>query len=349
MTKWLCDYVVESDACLVKDQNKLKYFHPSGLYELHISNLDITPGIEKTTLSVQLILTSEGVEEAEETSIEYLRTLLNVLSVVTSKRFKVIKLIRIVDWTPGLSKRRFLQIEGGLRDPNIPYPVLDERIMNSLQKIMTIDLDSNKSLKRALNLFSLGVDTEFSEEQFQYFWFALEILSQLEKETEKIPDQCPHCREPLYCTNCKKIPLHRPYPNHSIQLLIKKQTKNADNVYEMLSECRHALMHGESTVDVEKKYETDITKLVNLLGKIVWTALINLVRRKCLIEKNHDGTTDTILFLGTNFFQHHTMSLNVNGSVGTPDCIDDPQIEKLPAFLEITPEIHEADDEEVTI
>lgn len=348
MTKWLCDYVVESHACLAKDHKKLKYLHPSGLYELHMSNLDVTPGIERPTLSIQVILNSKSIEEAEETSIKYLRTFLDVLSFITSLKFTIIKLVRIVDWTPGLSKREFLQIEGGLQDPNIPFPVLDERIIDSLQKIMTIDFDTIKPLKRAFHLFSLGIEAEFPDEQFQYFWFAIEILSQINKETKKIPDQCPHCREPLYCNKCEKIPLHRPYPKNAIELLIKKQTENKENIYEMLSECRHALLHGESTSDAEKKYNTDITKLANLLGKIVWTALINIIR-KYLNEKNPEEMTDQILFLDTSFFHNSRMSFRVHGSVGTPNCIDDPQIEELPTFLKITPEIHEADDEELPI
>lgn len=317
MTKWIADYEVESHLSLVKNDLKLKYKDPNNFYEVHVKNLKVKPPIEKPLLSVQVIVDCDAIDSVAEKSKEYLKLFLNILSLVTNTKFFIRCLNRIIDWTPGLDMRDCHQFLSS-PDPDIPRPLLDDRILKSVNTLMRNDITDD--LRRALRWFSRGVGADYLEEQFQYFWFSLETLAEKDKAPTKVPDQCPNCKSPLYCKTCNETPMHRPYPKQAIEQLIKKVVKgDPEKLYDMLTEVRHALLHGNDTDEIEKSLPVDMSQLVDNLGQTVWTALIN--------SFNVPPRTSSLTFLRTNTYSHRELVIKTVMRVGSGSRKDEPQIE----------------------
>jgi len=333
MTKWIADYEVESHLSLVKNDLKLKYKDPNDLYEVHVKNLNVKPPVEKPLLSVQIIIECDAIDSVAEKSKEYLKLFLNVLSFVTNTKFSIHCLDQIIDWTSGLDMRDCHQFLTS-PDPGIPMPVLDDGILKSVNILMRRDIPND--LRRALRWFSRGVGADYLDEQFQYFWFSLETLSEQDKSPTKVADQCPKCNGPLYCKTCKETPMHRPYPKQAIEQLIKKVVRgDPEKLYNMLTEVRHALLHGDDTDEIEKSLPVDMSQLVDNLGQTVWAALINSF-------KVPPGTS-SLMFLKTNTYSHRKLVTKTVMGVGSGSNKDKPQIEEVPK-LKVEMYIHEEQD-----
>lgn len=320
MGKWLADYEVESHLSIANNDLKLTFKHPTDLYEIHIKNLDVKPPVEKPLLSVQVILESEKIDSVAEKSREYLKLFLNVLSLITNIKYSIHRIIRIVDWTPRLEMRDCHQYHTA-PDPYRPVPLLDERMLASVHTLMRNDI--SEDLRRALRWFSLGVGANYTDEQFQYFWFALEVLAEKDKKPDKVPDKCPKCKNPLFCDTCKETPMHRPYPNQAIEQLIKRVVRGTpENLHELLSKVRHALLHGDDIDEIEKSFPVNLSQLVDVLGQTVWAALLSSFKAPPERAK--------LEFLKTNTYSHKKMVTTMVGKVGSSSCKDEPQIEKIP-------------------
>lgn len=320
MTKWIADYEVESHLSLLKNKSKLKYKDPNDLYEVHIKDLNVKPPIEKPLLSVQVILDSNSIDEVAGKSKDYLKFFLCVLSLITNNKFSIHRLVRVVDWTSGLSMRDCHQYHTS-PDINIPFPVLDEKLIDSIHILMKNNISDE--LRRALKWFSRGVGASYLDEQFQYFWFALETMAENNKETAKVPDQCPKCNSALYCEICKETSTHKPYPKQAIEQLIKKVVKNdPEKICAMLSKVRHALLHGNDTDDVERSFSTDMSQLVDILGQTVWVTLLNS------FQAPSEGAT--LSFLKTNTYSHRRLVTKVVMRVGGGSSKGEPDIEHIP-------------------
>ena len=85
----------------------------------------------------------------------------------------------------------------------------------------------------------------YSEEQFSYFWFALEVAAKTMKGKEKIASKCPKCQGKLFCEICKDYPLHRRYSGEAIQQVVETvHPADSEQVFKTLQLIRHTLMHG---------------------------------------------------------------------------------------------------------
>jgi len=108
-----------------------------------------------------------------------------------------------------------------------------------------------------------------------YFWFALEIVAEFQKSTEKLPDRCPHCQSPLYCETCEKHPVHRPYAKQAIRALLKAvDEEGGDATVELLDKTRNSLMHGSTLRDIEDSLPQPHEQIVDTLGRLLRRALI---------------------------------------------------------------------------
>jgi hypothetical protein len=335
MTKWLADYEVESYLSVAKKDLRIKFRHPNDLYEIHFKNLDIKPLVEKPLLSVQVIFDCDEIDRVAEKSREYLKLFLNVLSFITNAKHSIHRIVCIVDWTPGLEMRDCQQFLTS-PDPNRPVPLLDDNILESVNRLMGNDISDD--LRRALRWFSLGIGANYTEEQFEYFWFALEVLAEQDKKPDKVPDKCPKCKSPLYCDTCKETPMHRPYPKQAIEQLIKRVVKQKPGeLYELLSKVRHALLHGDDIDDIEKSLPVSLSHLVDVLGQTVWTALLNS------LKSPHERTS--LAILKTNTYGHRKLVTTSILKVGSGSSKDEPQIEKIP-LVEVELSVHSVHDEQ---
>lgn len=286
----------------------LVYRHPSGDYTVHLANLRMEPGCEKPLLSAFLTYDAESLEEAESVGEKYARSFGDFLAFTTGARFRVSEPLFVYDWTPGLAKREGLVFHYA-PDPSLPQLVMNSEHAESLQSLLGSDSDSE--LMRALHWFAAGLAADAPDEQFQLFWFAIEIMARRGKSAGKIPDSCAKCRQPLFCPTCNETPSHRPYPAQAVEGLFRRHVSNEpDRAYRAASSMRHALTHAEDICLVESDLGLDLGRLVDVVGGVAWAALLASLRTQaippesgelCLIEPTTFRHCDTRVHAGVSF------------------------------------------------
>ena len=233
--------------------------------------LRMEPQEEYSILSAQVYFNSESFESAKRDAEEYLVNFIYLLTFVTNMPIKFLTIRKLADWSLGLSERKahyFSPIEG----EDQPFLALNQEIADSVTILERIE--RTPALNRALRWFSLGVRARYAEEQFTYFWFAIEILAQIDKPVEPVQDKCSICSNPLYCENCAQHPTHRPYPKQSIEALFSEFVQdNSEGFFGKANEVRNRIMHGDSLEDIENNLGAKVEDLINGLGKIAWCAL----------------------------------------------------------------------------
>jgi hypothetical protein len=180
-----------------------------------------------------------------------------------------------------------------------PHPVLDEQITHTADHLLQHDIPP--ALRRAMRWYRIGISAPMPDDQFQYFWFALELIAISKESTEKVNDRCPTCRSPLYCETCNTHPLHWPYEKQKIRALIQAVDKECNEAkLEMLEKARNTLMHGGTLREIEEKLPQPHEEVVDILGKIVFFALLNQFPRELFTEK--------LTFLNPSTYVHRTLS-----------------------------------------
>jgi hypothetical protein len=109
--RYLLNFEAEAHGCLPKELSEIRSSHPNGDYEVWLSNLNVKPGTDRPLLSLQLIVSATYLSAANETGERKMDEYLNLLSLVTCLTFRPHRLIRIVDWTSGLTERDCMQYE----------------------------------------------------------------------------------------------------------------------------------------------------------------------------------------------------------------------------------------------
>jgi len=150
--------------------------------------------------------------------------------------------------------------------------------------------------------YRLGVNATVPDDQFMNFWFALEIVAEFQKSSEKVSDKCAVCGSPLYCGWCKGHSTHKPYPRQAIRALLKSVDENCDDaVVKRLDRARNGLMHGSTLEEIEEAGDPSAPPhehVVNVLGHLVWRSLLHQFPRD-LIAGTPFGYPNTYL--------HHTL------------------------------------------
>ena len=336
MTRFLADCELASHACLPKDLDQFVCKHPSGNYEIHLSNLRMEPQEEYSILSAQVYFSSESFESAKRDAEEYLVNFIYLLTFVTNMPIKFLTIRKLADWSAGLSEREaryFLPIEG----EGQPFLVLSQQIADSVTALEKIE--RTPALNRALRWFFLGVRARFTEEQFTYFWFSIEILAQIDRSVEPVQDKCSICSNPLYCKNCDQNPTHRPYTKQSIEALFSEFVRdNSEGFFGKANEVRNRIMHGDSLGDIEKNLGAQVEDLINDLGKIAWCAL----HKKLMNRIDGSISKDKISFFMAEKYAHATATFVPRISFSGADP-DNPNLSEMPK-LEI--EAHFKSEEE---
>ena len=149
--------------------------------------------------------------------------------------------------------------------------------------------------------YRLGVTHRVPDDQFQCFWFALELVASATRSTEKVPDRCPHCRSPLLCETCQTHPKHRPYQKQAIRALISAVDKTCDeSTLALLEKTRNSLMHGATLREIEEQLPAPHESIVDTLGKIAFRALIHQFPRDVFRKEVAFGSPST--------YVHRTLS-----------------------------------------
>jgi hypothetical protein len=294
----VANYEIKSELSVFEDGRWLKLQHPKGLFRARIRNIVRNDFSTPFLLSLHLTFDAPNLDEAADVAEERLADCLNMLALTTGSSFVRHRIRQIVDCTPRVQMRSCLMWGDSIGHED-PTPFLDDRIMNSIDRLLTFD--TPPAMRRAMRWYRIGINSSIPDDQFQYFWFALELVAISQKSSEKVPDQCPHCKSPLYCETCKTHPLHRPYEKQAIRALIKAVDKDCDDAtLEMLEKARNALMHGATLREIEKKLPEPREEIVDVLGRIVFKVLVNQFPREIFKEK--------VVFANPSTYVHRTLT-----------------------------------------
>ena len=148
------------------------------------------------------------IAEAKDRGLDVAKEFLRAWTFATSMSFRISALKRIVDWSPGLRERKCIQFSYHTGFDR-PYAALDAATLNSAVRLLNSDL--SPTLRRAVRWHANGVTSEYADDQFYYFWLAIELLAIETKAPEPVHDACPKCRGPLFCNSCGIAPTHKPY------------------------------------------------------------------------------------------------------------------------------------------
>jgi hypothetical protein len=273
----LADFVLDSDLCLKENSGPFTLDSQDGSYSVIFSNAEHDPALLDSVLSAQLIFEAASIEEAREPAQRKISEALNFLTYATNRKFVLRALKRIVDWTPGLVQRQVL-IYVETPEWDVAEPALDNIFLDTAQRLMA--MGAGEIQQTAMRWYRLAIQSENIEEQFSYFWFALEIAAEALKGTEKVPSKCPKCQSPLLCEKCGEHPTHRRYSGEAIQQVIQLvHPTGSDEVFKTLQLIRHTLMHGGRIASILDQLPCDEQEATNKLSYVTWNAISRMFNK----------------------------------------------------------------------
>lgn len=324
MPHWLMKLEVEGHLGIEDALPRLTFKHPRGQYEVHLENSDMRPGCEVPLLNAYLTFDADSLEGAEVAGQALIQRFLEFLAFSTGSRFRVRRPLCLLDWSTGIVERQGY-VYRSFSNPDVPQRVLNGLLASTLELLLWSDADAD--LMSALHWFAAAVSAKPPDQQFQLFWFAIETLARHSRSKDKVPDRCGICREPLYCRKCEEVTTHRPYPSQAIEQLFHRFISDEPGrACKLASSTRHALLHAEDLSEVERRNETTLAQLVDLVGGLAWVALLDALVRHAPSEG-----PKRIDLIQPNTFLHHRVAFKVQVSCPTrPD--REPLFTDLPQF-----------------
>jgi hypothetical protein len=274
MKRWLADYRIQSEVTLVSaEKKKLKYLHPEGLYEVHIADSNGKESDEN--LSVQIILSAPDIQTAQEQAHSYLRRFLHILGFITSTGFQISRKRCLIDWTPGILQREAFVYSKHMTEE--PVEGLSSGLLDTAK--MLHSWKTSPAIETSLRWYSAALNSKIMEDQFQLFWFAIELIAISTKESGLVADKCSRCGGELFCEKCQQLSKHRPFEKQAIESLLEK-TGLARQLIDDLFYVRNNLMHGEPREKIEESIQSRdkdfaFHKIVDLAGRAAWTVILN--------------------------------------------------------------------------
>lgn len=269
----VANYEIKSECSVVADDLRLQIKHPQGLYRALIKNIPRSDYSTPFLLSLHLYFDAPDLDGANEIAEERLTDCLNMLAFTSGSTFSRHRIRQIVDCTPD-SGMRDIRFWSDQIDHEDPQPFLDERTTKAILRLSEFDIPP--AIRRAMRWYRLGISATVPADQFQYFWFALEIIAEFQKGTEKVPSNCPRCNSPLFCESCNTHPVHKRYLKQAIQSLLTTVDKECDDaMFKRLDKTRNGLMHGKTLKEVEGDQSEGQAHIVDVLGHLVWKALVH--------------------------------------------------------------------------
>ena len=332
MKRWLYDHRVQSTLGLDPEGTKLRYVHPEKIFEVHISEKPAAENSDED-LSVQIILSAPDIDAAEKETQNALQKFLHLLSFITSCPFKITRRLSLIDWTPGLSIRDLYAY--GPKDDGEKIAGISSEILDTAT--MLHSWGSSPLLDTSLRWYSAGVRSKIMEDQFQFFWFVIELIATATESSSKVPDKCPRCGGHLFCTTCQEVPHHRPFEKQKIAALLDAQQLPRQMIDDLFY-VRNTLLHGTPREIIEdqiqkRDLEFSFDKIVDLAGRLAWNVIFNT------FEKPAAGLY-TPRFLQVNTYVDWNMTMKAHMKMGVQGDPLDPQIEgvTLPTISLIRPE-----------
>lgn len=276
----VANFEVGSDLSVVTDDQVLKICDPRDAFKALIRNI---PRSEFTTpflLSVHIYFDAEALDEAADTADYHLATCLNMLAFTTGSGFRKHRIRQIVDAEPSSQgAMRDIRMWGDRIEYDDPQPFLDDEHATTIERLLEFNIPP--AIRRALRWYRLGINATALDDQFTYFWFALEIVAEFQKPATKVNDKCPHCQSALYCEKCETHPQHRPYAKQAIRALLKDADEGCDDAtVALLDKTRNSLMHGATLKEIEGSLPDPHESVIDTLGRLLWKSLVRQLPRE---------------------------------------------------------------------
>lgn len=274
----VANFEIKAECSVVSDDLQLEIKHPQGLYRALIKNIPRADYSRPFVLSLYLYFDTPSLDEAEDTAEERLADCLNMLALTAGSAFSRYRIRQIVDCTPESGMRDVLFWSDAI-DHEDPQPFLDERISKSIERLSEFQL--SPAIRRAMRWYRLGINETTPDDQFQCFWFALEIIAEAQKDDVRVPSNCSTCNGPLFCESCSTHPTHKPYKKQAIRALLISVDKECDDLmFKRLDKTRNGLMHGMTLEEIQKDRPEGETHIVDILGNLVFKALVSQFPRE---------------------------------------------------------------------
>lgn len=270
--QFIAQFDLTSDVSMPNDPAKYSIRSPDDDFSLVVRDVLLKKGKKLVTFRCNMEFKSESLEHAQQDCINKLLGVLDIMSLVSHAKFRFDRLHKIFDWTPDKTMRAGLIF---IYDPpeSAPDWRLNQEFFETANLLQHATIDD--PLSSALRWFRLGVIADTVQEQFQNFWFALELLAELKKSTNKVHDSCPNCNKPLYCEACDTYPMHRPYPKQAIESIWQEFAPQESELFQIVEKTRNNLLHGISVKDIENSLGVPLHQMVDPLGQLTWKGLIS--------------------------------------------------------------------------
>ena len=317
--KFIAQFDVISDVSASDNAVKHSIQSPEGDFSLVIRETVLKEGERLARLRCNMEFESEALEHAQQDFMDRVLGVLDRLSLVTHAIFRFDRLHKIFDWTPNKTMRSGLIF---VYDPpeSTPEWVLDENIFETANLFQHASIDDQMS--SALRWFRLGIIADTPQEQFQNFWFALELLAQHKKTTNRVHDICARCGEALYCETCNTHPKHRPYPKQAIESVFQSLEPSEPELFPIMNKVRNSLLHGERVSKTEVTTGVPLDQIVDPLARLTWKGLISEV----VASLPEDMRPDSLKVSAASTFVRWTLAATAHiemdvplGPDGTPD------------------------------
>ena len=267
-------FEVLSNTSVVEDDRWLDFEHPDGGYRARVRNITRVDFFTPFRLEVHVYFEAESLDRITEAAEDKLARFLNVLALATEGQFKRHRRKVVVQIGAHGYMSDYIFSTDAMENED-PEPLLHARVAKLVHRIGQAGV--GVKTHRALRWLRLGINSRVGDDQFQSFWFAMELLAGSKKSNEKIHDACPQCNQPLFCEQCQANPIHRPYPKQAIKALIQAAMPAYDDKQiEVLAGARNALAHGTTLREYEATHpapEGD-PHLVDKLYAVVRNALL---------------------------------------------------------------------------
>lgn len=280
----VANYEIRSDISVGIDGQRLRLHDPKGTFEARISNIVRNDFSTPFLLAVELLFDAPNLDEARDIAEEKLAECLNMFALVAGASVRRHRIKQIVECQPDASGMHDCRFWGDSIIHDDPRPCLIPQTVDTLERFLSFD--APRAIRRALRWYRIGINASVPEDQFQYFWFALEIIAVFQKTPDKVTDTCPDCKSPLYCQQCQTHPVHKPFPKQAIRKVIQTADPTYDHaLVDALELTRNRLMHGATLKEIETRLPKSGEDMVDVLGHVLFKALIQQFPRELFSQK----------------------------------------------------------------
>ena len=322
--RFLVEFEIESHACLVDGLEEQALQSDDGT-EYYVSNLSTDLGNPNPLLLLRIILTATDFADAENIGTDKAINFTRLICLASNLPCQTHRLTKIADWSIGIEERE-AKIASQHPGHDLPHKILKPEIFRTINALLSLDIPSE--VTQAIKWHAYGVLSRYTDEQFQFFWLALEILAQVGADRTKVNDPCPVCHSPLYCEKCKNYPLHRPHEWQLISALFERvNPEHGAKIFKDASQLRNVISHGRDVGSFVEKKNIDLNDLVNAIGALSWAAVVTHLETHAGLNQKEQK----YLFSTVSSYVRITLNVSTNLTFKSKDP-DQPRFSEIPSL-----------------